>query len=383
MERVELIVAVYHQMGHHSENLAKELKNYKGAILSPLNADLERMRALSDVMDDKFELVFDPQLYFPATERAALKSWRYFPSDVETADVADLTWWSSVSGSILTTCDNLGAGAACSPIVVPNTFDLAFYRTSVDIADDMAQQASDIEVIQTTVVRLPELSSLRRVMEIASIIASTSVERAYLVTLVDEPPRRELTDSVALAGVLRLVAELESAGVSVIVGFTGPEALLYMSVGASACATGKFFNLRRFTPGRFDEPTSGGGQIPYWFEEALLAYLREADLVRVRAAGAMSAASDSNPYGEQVTSQLTTNPGAAWLALSWLQYMYWFADVDQRVRSGAVVVEDLLVEAEETWQQIEDSRVLMEEPRNDGRWVRPWRIALGQYSESW
>jgi hypothetical protein len=47
--------------------------------------------------------------------------------------------------------------------------------------------------------------------------------------------------------------------------------ILWKAAGATNCATGKFFNLRRFTISRFEEPdSSGGGQLGYWFEKALL-----------------------------------------------------------------------------------------------------------------
>ena len=42
-------------------------------------------------------------------------------------------------------------------------------------------------------------------------------------------------------------------------------------------------------------------------------------------------------------------------------------------------VEGLLRTAERTWETLEDRNILMEEQRNDGRWLRPWRIALAEY----
>lgn len=64
---------------------------------------------------------------------------------------------------------------------------------------------------------------------------------------------------------------------------------------ATSCATGKFFNLRRFTKSRFEEPAGGGGQLPYWVEESLFAYLRETDVLRVRDEGLIADASRRKP----------------------------------------------------------------------------------------
>ncbi|HBH11965.1 MAG TPA: hypothetical protein DDX29_02415 [Clostridiales bacterium] len=86
----------YFQMGYQSDNLIScaELSGYRGAILSPVDykqADvreiIENCKAISE-----FETIFDPQLYFPQTERARLREWTYFPDDVDTADLTKLSW---------------------------------------------------------------------------------------------------------------------------------------------------------------------------------------------------------------------------------------------------------------------------------------------------
>jgi hypothetical protein len=70
-------MAVYHQMGHHSENLLTEgsLTAFRGAILSPVNythAEVQDQIATCRTLQD-FRSIFDPQLYFPRTERGYLR----------------------------------------------------------------------------------------------------------------------------------------------------------------------------------------------------------------------------------------------------------------------------------------------------------------------
>jgi hypothetical protein len=177
---------------------------------------------------------------------------------------------------------------------------------------------------------------------------------------------------------MRLIRYLEEAPARVLVGFSSSDVLLWKAAGATDCATGKFFNLRRFTLSRFGpDEEEGGGQLPYWFEEALMAYLREADLTRIRRAGLVSAASMANPYAQQILDQLDRRPGEAWLRLSWRQYLYWFAEFEERLSSKAVDCGTLLRETEQRWNALDRSvpPILMEERANDGSWVRPWRIA--------
>ena len=40
-----------------------------------------------------------------------------------------------------------------------------------------------------------------------------------------------------------------------------------------------------------DEPSQGGGQLPYWYEESLVAFLRESDVPRLQRRGELSDAS--------------------------------------------------------------------------------------------
>jgi hypothetical protein len=59
--------------------------------------------------------------------------------------------------------------------------------------------------------------------------------------------------------------------------------------------------------------------------------------------------------------------------------MYWFLDFESRHDRGDVDTRALLREAESNWTALEDADILMEEQRNDGSWLRPWRRALAEY----
>lgn len=373
----------YHQMGHDSINLVLEdhLRSvFHGAILSPVNASeavtslqIGRCRELSP-----FEIIFDPQLYFPRSERGQLSEWAYFPRDVDTANLAAERWWQGLLVGVSETCRRLEVDACCSPSIVPNAFTDDYFQQQVAYGNRFAEMLHDngIGTLQTAVVSIAELAIAARPLEIASILSQSDVDRIYLILASDVQPRREFADADAVKGALVLVRALESAGMRVLVGFSSTDMLLWKAAGAHSCATGKFFNLRRFTRARFEEPSQGGGQLPYWIEESLVAFLREADLRRVEAAGYVSDASRSNPYGAEVLNQLTHRPGTAWLGLGWRQFMYWFADVEARISDGRLVVRDLLRQADANWRDLEERDVLMDEVQNDGRWVRRWRQAL-------
>lgn len=372
-------MTMYHQLGHHSENLVKELDGFSGAVLSPLNSSVDRMTALISQVERVEDFVFDPQLYFPETEREKLRDWEHFPSDVDTADQSNLQWWRAIGRSCAAAARSVGADSVASPLIVPAVFSEAFIAHTVQVAEECLAEADGLEVYQTVLVEMKRLTTLDYVMRVASIVTGTPCRSVYLVFVTETAPRLELRDSRELSGALRLVSELASAGLRILVGHSGPEGVMYAQAGARAWATGKFFNLRRFTPGRFDEPAGGGGQLPYWFEPGLMAYLREADVIRVMNAGLLSDRSSNNRFGESILRRFSENPGAAWLGDSWRLYMSLIAELDQSVAQEDGQPSEMLATAEDGWRQLESHGILLEEPRNDGSWVRPWRIALTGY----
>jgi hypothetical protein len=376
---------VYHQMGHDSENLllAEGLERYRGAILSPINyeepkvaAQIQRARAA-----EAFETIFDPQLYYPRTERGVLRDWDYFPDDFDTADTGSDQWWNGLCTGLRDTCLRLRPSAACSPAIVPNTYSDEYFSVMVRVGNEFAAllAGTDIEAVQTAIVSYAELSSPARVRSIASIISQVRASRVFLVLTGDTEPRRELTETEQLKGAMKLISLLEGADLPVIVGFCSSDLVLWKAAGASWCSTGKFFNLRRFTRGRFDEPTAGGGQLPYWFEESLFAFVRESDLLRIRTRGLIDQTLARNPFAREIIRRLEQNPGQAWVALGWRQYLHWFSDFEERIANGCLTAARALRAAEAAWLDLNNNDVLMEEVRNDGSWLRPWRRAVAEF----
>src|ERR1043166_6848370 len=108
----------YQQMGHDSQNLLDDpaLTAYAGAIISPVNyteddtrSHIQRLQA-----PGSFDFVFDPQLYFPQTNRGVLREWTYFPADVDTADQSSLDWWQPLVANAITVARRVGAQSICS-----------------------------------------------------------------------------------------------------------------------------------------------------------------------------------------------------------------------------------------------------------------------------
>ncbi len=386
----------YHQMGHHSNNLIDlpQMSEFAGAIFSPINSPADEVAEQVRVSREsrgEFECILDPQLYVPATERGKLKDWPYYPKDVDTADLSSTGWWAELNERISATANRLQVDGVCSPVVIPKVFDDKFYLRSVQTGTELSKRlggSGRTKVLQTALVSLPELADLSRALEIASVISGAAAERAYLVLVGTTEPRREINEADELAGAMVLINSLEANGMPVLVGFCSSDMILWKEAGASSCASGKFFNLRRFTRQRFEEPTAtGGGQLPYWFEESLLAFLRQGDLIRVRRAGLISEVSHRNPFSQEILSNFDEavrkrEKPESWLGTSWRQFLYWFSDAEARLSRRDVEAQALLRAADANWSKLDAAKTLLEERSNDGAWIRIWLNALNDFRET-
>lgn len=375
-------MSAFHQMGHDSSNLLGVVAGFQGAILSPVNLGESAIIALTEQHREALDFVFDPQLYFPRrSDKGVLGTWSYFPQDFDTADMSSPAWWDATLTELVEAASRVGATAVCSPATLAgSTATNDYYETMRTNAERLAALTAkrDLVVLQTVPVRLADLATPDRVFEIASIVSNTrTVHGIYLILLAEGRPRDELRDVDELKGAMKLIRLLEDADIRVIVACSSSDVLLWKTAGASASATGKFANLRRFSEGRFNEQEDGGRLMAYWFEESLLAFVRESDIARLQALGL--AQPGTNPWSAQILEQLQSSPGKPWVALGWRQYMHWFADVENRLSTGSATARDLIRAAERNWQLLEDRNVFLEEPRNDGSWLRPWLRAVVEY----
>lgn len=386
-------MAAYLQMGHDSENLVgvSGLEGFAGLVLSPVNrSEAELSKHLSEFRKKgNFDAIFDPQLYCPQSERGQLPKHRYFPQDLDTADITSSKWWQNLIKKLVAEAQSLNVDAVCSPVVLPSKYSPEYYVSSGEAFSILAEELGDrsIRPVQTVCVSLKDLAEPNDALRIASIISSRKPPLCYIVVEADTPPRQEIELAPNLFSLMVLVSTLEKSGCQTLVSHCSSEMLLMKAAGASNCASGKFFNLRRFSRSRFDEQQdSGGGQLPYWFEQGLLGFLRVADIARLRRSGFgdfLGVGASGNAFANQILEQFANAPDKPWLALSWRQYLAWFELAEQQlsVAEAPIIVSGWLKEAEQRWEQLDAKDVLLEERRNDGRWIRPWRQALGDFRQ--
>lgn len=379
-------MGAYHQMGHNSQNLVKEVPGFVGAILSPINYDQADMvdQVQEFAVRPGFDTIFDPQLYFPRSDMGQLRTWPYFPGDnFETADADTKTWWDKLHEDVVAAAMVVEAKGVASPIILPRQFDENYYQRITGRYQDFATRASSagLNPYQTLLVSPEDLSDYARTMAVASLVTGTKAERVYLVIQSDLAPRFEYTDLEGIKGIMRLIMLLSENRIETTVGFCSSDMVLWKFAGAAHCATGKFWNIRRFNRQRFEEPSDGGTQVGYWFEESLMAFIRQADIARLQKANILSQRSLNSPTCQAILAHMQTNPSKTWPKLGWLQFMDWFQETERLVGAGQYDLNGILDAGEENWEKVEEANILMDEKKNDGRWMRPWRQAILEYTQ--
>ena len=387
-------MSAYFQMGHDTENLIGEtdLDEFKGIILSPVNRTPKELHENVSNFREKgnYEIILDPQLYFPKTERENLATQPYFPSDFETADITSASWWDKIILPLIKFAKQLKVNIIASPVIQPNIWSDEYFATCLRVSDKLVAELKDkkIRVFTTIMLDMKSMSDKTMGFRVASIMSKANSAGYYVILATDIKPRRELPNSKQLANVMKFIRVLKNTKKQILMAYSSSDMVLYKIAGASHCATGKFFNLRRYTQSRWEDASDGGGgQLSYWFEHSLLAFLRQADISKLREEGyetLLKQNYSNNHWANVILKQLKSDPGRAWVGHSWRHYLSWFGKTELFLSHNGTydLVNGWLKESEKRWNELNDNDVLFEESKNDGSWIRPWRQALVDFNKN-
>lgn len=374
----------YLQLGHESWNLLDhpDVGTFAGVVLSPVNdGPTDICARLGKVLETRSDLdiILDSQLYNPATQRGRLPEWEYYSADFETADRSDIRWWRRRIPEVVLEARRVNATTICSPAPIEARGTNDYFRFVVELGDEAAAAAADarLDCALTAVVPMDSLQDAKRALEVASILSSSGCDRIYLNFL---PPdrvqqREPFLDQAALATAVHLV-RLLSAEHRVHVACTSHDAVLWLGAGAHDVSTGKYMNVRRFSPGRWVDEQGRGRINAYWCDDKLLTLIRDQEVLRLDREGWFDGYDFSdNPTSEAILENLRGQTGEAWLRLSWIQYMRWFANTVERVTSAAAAQADLQASIL-AWREVQRLRILFIDAFNDGEHAVAWANAF-------
>jgi hypothetical protein len=216
-------MAAYLQMGHDSENLVgvTGLENFTGLILSPVNRTEAELKRNVATFREKgaFDILLDPQLYFPQQERGSLPSHSYFPRDLDTADLSSSRWWNELVKKLAAYAVDRRADAVCSPAIVPKKWNPDYSMHCAETFAKLVEElnGTSIRPVITICISLNELGQPEDALRIASIATNRSPAESYIIVDADIEPRREITEAATLVSLMTFVDALEKAGCRTIV----------------------------------------------------------------------------------------------------------------------------------------------------------------------
>ena len=196
-------------MGSDTENLVGEvdLEGFEGIILSPVNRKPLELR--DDVIAFRrkgfFDIVLDPQLYLPHSDRGWLHDHSYFPNDLDSADIATDEWWERLVENLVVCAQKYAGDAISSPVAIPKTWNDEYYGRCRDTSSYLKKSLtkSGKRALTTVLVNLEQLETEETILRIASILSDADADGYYLVIVSDTHPRRELSNETELLGAMK------------------------------------------------------------------------------------------------------------------------------------------------------------------------------------
>lgn len=377
-------MAAYLQLGHDSWNLLDDeiIGPFAGVVLSPVNHGpaevVDRLKPLISE-DGAFESILDPQMYNPSANKGRLAEWKYYPDDFETADRSELAWWVERGKAVVSEAVELDVNSICTPAYMDRSYTDEYYKFIVEIGDQILPFANgkNIGTLLTIIVNLDDLAQPDRALQIASVVSGSECHRIYLMFLDERLPQKEpFRDAAELASAAHLVRML-SQHFRVHVAFCAHDLVMWKWAGATDVSSGKFMNLRRFSPSRWQQEEVQGRVVPYWSQN-FLSLIRDQDVLRLNRDGFFDGQPFlDNPASLQILEILKEGQGRAWLALSWRQYLRWVIN-SERICEIPKEAESLLENCAQEWQKIHQKRIRFVDFNSDGTHVNIWISAINE-----
>jgi len=391
-------MAFYLQMGHDSKNLIGEtdLEEMTGIVLSPVNETTTDLSTIIDMVsqENEFRIIFDPQLYYPHSHKGKLGGHPYYPENFITNFGESTEWWTSMNASILEYALSLGVNTILSPLRSPREWNSSYLKTIIDTGNNLITQSEGkLSIIQTVLMNIDSISGAdneNRRQEFASVLMHSEADEYALIFQIGGNPRHEIRIDSEIYGMMDFIRLLRNTGKKITVLYCHSFFPLLHLAGADNFTSGKFFNLRSFSPGRWDEnDQAGGGQTAWWFEQGLLAFLREGDILKLISKGHPNLIGNgfsNSSWSSKILPNIQSPERVPWVADSWRQWLSWFGKMEHHLsqeKQKSSYVWDLLNSASQNWNEITGHHVYMSDNINDGGWISAWRQALADFESSY
>lgn len=252
-----MTLGLLHQAGHNSSWNIESFENEgcgDGLILSPLHQAKGAIEKLP--LATRKVSIFDPQFYLPSSRKPKLLTYPFFPEQVD-GGFQTATFVAHAS-EVAASCIDFQIEQRFRKIVVPTRYINQMYPSYFDqqrmfSIDAFMEHAGDHPLCLSVALTAPMIQDpdwRRRVLN--WITSFPNVDEVYIM-YEQERNTKQIQDAHFLADCMTFCSDILNTGLSLVMGYTNTEGLLYSAAGDLTITMGAFENTRIFSVDKFLE----------------------------------------------------------------------------------------------------------------------------------
>ncbi len=244
-----------HQVGH---NYKWNLDSYEeegcgsGLIFSPLHQTAEVIERVSE--SARRASLFDPQFYLPSSQKPKLQQYEFFPAAV--GGGFSTTSFRTHASEVARKCIEFQRSLNLRQVVIPTRFIDQLYSDYIDrqrafTVDAFVDQAGDELLCLSLAVTSAMIEDrLFRRKLLNWVTSYPSVDRLYLIYQ-NTRDTKQINDARFLTAAHEFFSDVQKTGLSLTVGYTNSECLMFSMLDDIELTVGAFENTRMFTADKF------------------------------------------------------------------------------------------------------------------------------------
>lgn len=244
-----------HQVGHNAkwniQSFEEEACGH-GLILSPLHQSKDSVERLTP--ETRAASLFDPQFYLPSSQKPKLLQYPFFPESA--IGGFNTSTFKSHAIEVAKQCLDFQKSLGFRRLVIPTRFIDQLYTDYVDrqkafTVDAFLEVAGNEALTLSLAVTAPMIEDLSFRTKLLNWITSyPTVDHVYLMYQ-QARDTKQVTDSAFLRSAHDFFSEIRSTGLTLTVGYSNSECLMYSMLDDIELTIGAFENTRIFSIDKF------------------------------------------------------------------------------------------------------------------------------------
>lgn len=252
-----MTLGLLHQVGHNSkwnvDSFEEELCG-DGLILSPLHQSMATVELLQATT--RAASIFDPQFYLPSSRKPKLQTYPFFPEQIDGGFQTGA--FAAHAASVAKDCIDFQVRQGFRKVVIPTRFLSQMFPDYFDqhgafTINPFLEYAGDRPLCLSLAITAPMIQHAGWRQGLLNWITSfPSVDELYLMYQHDRD-HKQIQSGDFLKDCLGFFSDVLSTGLTLTIGYTNTEGLLFSAAGDINITMGSFENTRIFSVDKFIE----------------------------------------------------------------------------------------------------------------------------------